>query len=661
MTDAADYCWHCLEPHGEGAGCAACGEAPHAGLSDLGHVLAAGEVLGDRFLLGRMLGQGGFGVVYLGRDLRLDARVAIKEYFPRNFAARSRDGQTVHATGGDDPDAYGRGLRRFVREARVSTKFRSHPNVVTVLDYVEAHGTAYLVMEYLEGRSAAELAKAHGGRLDEAIAVEIAIAALDGLHAVHELGLVHHDVKPANVYVTREGPVKLMDFGAVRHALGAGSGHSTMYLTPGYAPPESYAAFDKGGEGRWTTTGGWSSPQGSLHAIGPWTDVYGVGAMLWELLVGRPPTDAQQRQALQVTGSDPVQSPREVVGDIVSLEVSAAVMKSLALRSGDRFQHARSMQDALLPPVVAPPEPPRPKPLPPEPPPPEPPPAPVGGNSAMRMAMVVGAIALAGILGWQAAASRSEGRSEPGVGMVTVPAGEFWMGCNPKVDTECAADEKPGRTMTLPAFSIDRTEVTVEAFARCVDSGLCSAHGLTMPFWDGEERPKWAKWCNWGKAGRERHPINCVYWSQAAAYCKWAKKRLPTEAEWEKAARGTDGRKYPWGNTGYDALEGGVQVANIADQSAKGEFRGWATTERYDDGAVGTSVVQRYRAGRSPYGADDMIGNVWEWVSDWYTEGKYRSIRGGGWSLKPAYARASARPGYDPMRRYGGVGFRCAQ
>ena len=933
MSHPADYCWHCLEPHGGGTRCVVCGATPHDGVSDLAHVLAAGAVLRDRFLLGRMLGQGGFGVVYLGRDLRLDARVAIKEYFPRSFAARSRDGQTVHPTGGDDPAAYGRGLRRFVREARVATKFRSHPNVVTVLDYVEAHGTAYLVMEYLEGWTAAELAKSQGGRLDETSAVQIAIAALDGLRAVHELGLVHHDVKPANVYVTRQGPVKLMDFGAVRHALGAGSGHSTMYLTDGYAPPEAYAAFDKDAESRWTTTAGWSSPEGTADAIGPWTDIYAVGALVWELLVGQRPMSAPQRQASHGAVTDPLRSPRDFLGDGVSTTVSDAVVRAMAMPSADRFQDARSLQDALLPnsdpPPPPPPDPPPPRPPDPPPPPPPPPVSQTPQGAVRRAPWILAAfLVCAGVAAWWGLAptaeidrvswsvdgsssvrsptpcstilnlstlraeprptegdvsrlpypaiqvncgasrsrlelgglmitappslatseydgvlstehddflaarptitlagrdetvyglnildlvldgdahrfrasvtNKSNGKSrefavddksklfspyygamvfslsdfrpvpelptadldelpfpalwiEPGdpeiglhrlkitypcelagarigrkrikpgleleleaetgerylleiqslrkvrrsdtemtlqmtrggltqrpvcpveaVGrpgdsppspseMVTVPAGQFWMGCNPTVDTECDADQEPGTTIDLPAFTIDRAEVTVEEFTRCVDSGKCSAEGLTMPFWDGEERPAWAKWCNWGEAGRERHPINCVTWSQAAAYCNWADKRLPTEAEWEKAARGTDGQKYPWGNTGYDALDSGVLVANVADQSAKREFPSFSTTARYDDGVVGTSPVQSFRAGRSPYGADDMIGNVWEWASDWHADGKHHVVRGGSWNYFPATARASYRGRGDPSERYEHVGFRCAQ
>jgi formylglycine-generating enzyme required for sulfatase activity len=119
--------------------------------------------------------------------------------------------------------------------------------------------------------------------------------------------------------------------------------------------------------------------------------------------------------------------------------------------------------------------------------------------------------------------------------VVLIPAGDFWMGCNPKVDSRCKRHEKPGRIVHLDAYRIDKTEVTLEQFEKCVQAGSC-------------QEPKAARHCNWGKPGREKHPVNCVDWFQAKAYCEWMGKRLPTEAEWEKAARGQDGRMYPWGS-----------------------------------------------------------------------------------------------------------------
>lgn len=225
-------------------------------------------------------------------------------------------------------------------------------------------------------------------------------------------------------------------------------------------------------------------------------------------------------------------------------------------------------------------------------------------------------------------------------GMVWVPAGEFFMGCNETVEIQCESDEKPGRRVYLDAFHIDKFEVTVADYRKCVLAGTCKT-------------PNTGGKCNWDHAGREDHPINCVDWHQAYAYCKWAGRRLPTEAEWEKAARGTDGRKYPWGNN-------------------------WDSSKANTWDAKQTVSVGSYSSGRSPYGAHDMAGNVWEWVHDRYDKGYYRSapnrnskgpssgsarvVRGGSWAAGEArYARASARHTGSPGRRYGHFGFRCSQ
>jgi len=207
--------------------------------------------------------------------------------------------------------------------------------------------------------------------------------------------------------------------------------------------------------------------------------------------------------------------------------------------------------------------------------------------------------------------------------MVRVSAGEFFMGCNEKVDKECDSDEKPGRIVDLPGFAIDKTEVTVADYKKCMDAGKCTQPGT-------------GSLCNWGVSGRKNHPVNCVDWGQAAAYCKWVGKRLPTEAEWEKAARGTDGRKYPWGNT-WDEKK-----ANV--------------------GSSGTVPVDSYADVESPYGALNMAGNVWEWTADWYDEEhKDRSVRGGSWLTNPQYARVSSRYRVVPGPRVDDIGFRCAR
>jgi formylglycine-generating enzyme required for sulfatase activity len=244
-------------------------------------------------------------------------------------------------------------------------------------------------------------------------------------------------------------------------------------------------------------------------------------------------------------------------------------------------------------------------------------------------------------------------------GMVAVPAGTFEMGSPAGAGAD---DERPQRTVTLRAYCLDRTEVTVEAYRRCVDGGGCSE-----PDAEGRER------CTWGVAGKEQHPVNCVDWTQAQAYCGWSGKRLPTEAEWELAARGTDGRTYPWGDEAPDAgrLNGcGAECGALPGRA------GSPVMYEGDDGWAATAPVGSYPAGASPYGAQDLAGNEWEWVSDWYGEyaagavedptgpsrGEHRVYRGGGWINDDAgLVRAASRGADRPAYRDSGIGFRCAR
>ncbi|MBI2061557.1 MAG: SUMF1/EgtB/PvdO family nonheme iron enzyme, partial [Nitrospirae bacterium] len=244
--------------------------------------------------------------------------------------------------------------------------------------------------------------------------------------------------------------------------------------------------------------------------------------------------------------------------------------------------------------------------------------------------------------------------------MVLVPAGEFWMGCNESVDNECGNDERPYHKVYLDAFSIDKTEVTVDAYRKCVNAGACAGEHNEYRYVD-RSLGDLSRFCNYGHPdGRGNHPMNCVTWEGDRKYCAWAGKRLPTEAEWEKAARGGDGRKYPWGNA-----QASCRYAVMWDGgNGCGETRTWP---------VGSKAE-----GASPYGALDMAGNVDEWVSDWYGEtyysgspsrnpkgsssGQYRRVvRGGDWGSLTEYVRSSFRINSVPSGRHAQYGFRCAR
>lgn len=239
--------------------------------------------------------------------------------------------------------------------------------------------------------------------------------------------------------------------------------------------------------------------------------------------------------------------------------------------------------------------------------------------------------------------------------MLAVPAGSAMLGCNEAVDKECEEDEKPGGEVKLAAFEIDETEVTVAQYRACVEAKGCSAEGLDMPSSGEKDEPDLTWTCNWGKADRDQHPINCISWEAAVAYCAWANKRLPTAQEWERAARGTDGRKFPWGN---DPVKPKAQ-ANLSDKTLLESAPGRWGLKEYDDGFIATAPVGSFPDGDSPVGAKDMAGNVWELVSD--TERGQHEMRGGSWSYYPIALRCSDRAYAPHGRRNGDTGFRCAR
>jgi len=226
-----------------------------------------------------------------------------------------------------------------------------------------------------------------------------------------------------------------------------------------------------------------------------------------------------------------------------------------------------------------------------------------------------------------------------GMTLLYVPAGEFTMGS----DTGDEA-EKPVHQVYLDAFWIDKTEVTNKMYSSCVEAGVC------------EELPDKSSHIHsnyYGNAKYDNYPVIHVDWNMAKTYCEWVDRRLPTEAEWEKAARGVDGRIYPWGN--------GAPSASLLN---------------FNNKAGDTTEVGAYPDGASPYGALDMAGNVWEWVADWFSDtyyasspksnplgpdsGEFRALRSGSWYWGEHYVRTAFRNRVDPTGQDLNIGFRCA-
>ncbi|MFO0756439.1 MAG: SUMF1/EgtB/PvdO family nonheme iron enzyme [Byssovorax sp.] len=250
-------------------------------------------------------------------------------------------------------------------------------------------------------------------------------------------------------------------------------------------------------------------------------------------------------------------------------------------------------------------------------------------------------------------------------GMAEIPAASFQMG------STLGGTEQPLHEVSVAAFCMDGTEVTVAAYAACAQKGACTAAASdvggpgTTP-WDKQHG---AEHCNANKPDRQKHPINCVEYAQAEAYCKAMGGRLPTEEEWEYAARGTDGRPYPWGDVPPAAFllnACGTECVELWERA--GKSRGPLYEE--DDGWEGTAPVGSYPAGASPFGLLDMAGNLWEWTASPPTPqdpkppsgAEARILRGGSWTINsPNGVRAAARGFHELPSRNAGIGFRCAK
>jgi TonB family protein len=302
------------------------GRIPFRGSHVPTHVsaLAIGHRL-QEYIIGRLLGHGGFGLTYLAQDSNLNSLVAIKEFLPQEFAVRNPDNSVVPKSE-FDADSYSWGLDRFKEEARALARFK-HPNIVRVSRLLEANGTAYMVMDFEPGLTLSQYLKRNGPTLDEGKLLGLFLPVLDGLEALHRLQLVHRDIKPSNIYVRAYGGPMLIDFGAVRQAIGNQSRNLTSLVTPGYAPIEQYSA-----DGR----------------QGAWSDLYAVGATLYYCMFGHAPADAARRSAAISDGSeDPYAAAAQRGAEHYSREILECVDWALQFRVRDRPQSAHAVRERL--------------------------------------------------------------------------------------------------------------------------------------------------------------------------------------------------------------------------------------------------------------------------------------------------------------------------
>lgn len=318
--DPKNLCLACMYDKGENQICPVCGWDENREFP-VGQNLPPGTILQNKYLIGRVLGQGGFGITYLAWDMDLNIKLAIKEYLPRDFATRSLGETEVSLYTGDSSRFFEEGREKFLEEARTLARFEEHPNIVSVRDFFRENKTAYFAMSYIEGVTIKEyLKKAPDNQLDFSTALAIMMPVMDALAEVHSAGILHRDISPDNIFITDKGVVKLLDFGAARQALGEHSKSLSVVLKPGYAPEEQYRS--KGNQG-------------------PWTDIYAVGATIYRMITGRVPPESLDRLAREEL------IPPSQLGVVLPPAGEAALLKALAVLANDRFHNIREFQQAL--------------------------------------------------------------------------------------------------------------------------------------------------------------------------------------------------------------------------------------------------------------------------------------------------------------------------
>ncbi len=646
-----------------------------------------GHVLAGKVRVDAVVGEGGFGVVYRAWHLGFEQPVALKCLKLKPTLSE---------------DAKDEFLKRFIAEGKLLHQLsRATADVVQCLDVGFAVSptrmdTPYLVLEWLDGTTLdRELKNSRG----QARPIEDAMAVLEpaarGLAAAHDQGVSHRDVKPANLMLTEVGgrvTLKVVDFGIAKAPDDAttsskpfdGFGSAMQAFTPRYGAPEQFSR--------------------KYGPTGTWTDVYSFALVLVELAAGVPALDGEDPVQLYIETSDVQNRPTlRARGVVVSDAIESVINRALTVDPRSRYRTMGEFWDALhaasgtqttriksiRPPALSSPK-------------SNPPvfrrsesdpiaPTPTGDIAGTITVMVreqrkrkivwiaallaTGAMVAFAIVNFNQSSEQVLATSDaqsPVVpqntvdsaiktiadaappSMLPVAPATFTMGSD-----DGSKGERPAHPVTLTrAFSIDRTEVTTAAYGLCVTAGACTPNVLRK---DGSNGEIPSTSCNpLEDTNYARQPVNCISYEQATNYCKWAGKRLPTEAEWEFSARGIDARTYPWGDGAPTSCR----------QAVVGGLDGPCGSRK------GTYEVATTVDGVSPAGAFDMAGNVWEWVADAFESypregvvdpflpprsGTRGVLRGGSWDYSPTSAKTWTRLPIDRSWAQPSIGFRCVK
>jgi len=599
--------------------------------------------MGDYFIT-KSLGKGGFGSVWEAEDGD-GKRVALKILNPQVL-----ENEKV--------------VRKFFHEAMILAKL-DHPNICHLLEFFPDGENYAIVMEHVKGIELKKLMTMHKGPMPFDQAYKIAAASLDAFQYAHKNGVLHRDIKPANIMISDDYGPKIMDFGIAKMSSTASHDTAASMLSVHYVPPER---FDRSTE------------------IDVRSDIYSLALVFYEMFAGRRPFTATETSQIMFSHLNEIPEPPKKYAEHLPVEVSHAISKALEKDPDDRFvdflEFAQAMaidQDAhddatmIFDETVL--------------------------DSAIDISaaiaekdvvkkkppmMLIASIVIALIVVGAGAGyffSRQQGPSKPkpppaivekiGVKniktgvyeivhpsdrsvMVLVPQGEFTMG------SDLYSPEKPVQTIFMDKYYIDKYLVTNQQFQGFVDKSQYvtdaekEGSGLVRigRRWKKIPEASWKKTDGFTSIdGKENHPVSQVSYNDALAYCQANGKDLPAEAQWEKAARGYSGFEYPWGNT-----EPKENVANF-------------------DNIVGsTTPVTEYEAGQSPFGVQDMAGNVYQWCKDWYgtgervpknptgpKTGEEHVIKGGSFIEGSESLRSANRDRYPPNYSSFLFGFRCAE
>ncbi|MCQ4022117.1 MULTISPECIES: leucine-rich repeat protein [unclassified Ruminococcus] len=315
-----NICYNCFNEKGNNQICPHCGYNQQQDREKYPMALPVGTVLGGKYILGRVLGQGGFGITYKAQDYQTKEIVAIKEFFPDTMATRSNStAVTAFTQQRDQSFLYGK--KCFLDEAKTLAEFIGNPNIVRVYSYFEENNTAYFVMEYVDGISLKTYLENNGGKITLENAEKLLFPIMDALSAVHSKSIIHRDISPENISITKDGVVKLLDFGAARYSFGNESQSLDVILKHGYAPKEQYTRRGK---------------------QGPFTDVYSFAATFYKAITGRIPPDSIDR-----IDDDELIMP-SALGCKIPKNTEDVLIKALSVQTADRYQSMGEFKAALL-------------------------------------------------------------------------------------------------------------------------------------------------------------------------------------------------------------------------------------------------------------------------------------------------------------------------